>query len=59
MSYTKKVIFFFPEERMEGIFVYILEYILTLVRFDKMQTISTLMRKSSNPEGRVFWKLLK
>ena len=30
---------------MEGIFVYVLEYMLTLVSLDKMQTIGTLMRK--------------
>ena len=35
----------FPEKRMEGIFVYVLEYMLTLVSLDKMQTIRTLMRK--------------
>ena len=30
---------------MEGIFVYVLEYMLTLVSLDKMQTICTSMRK--------------
>ena len=30
----------FPEKRKEGIFVYVLEYMLTLVSLDKMQTIS-------------------
>ena len=52
----KKVIFF-PEKRMEGIlmiFVYVLEYMLTLVSLDKMQNISTLLRKSSKSEGRAF-----
>ena len=44
---------------MEGIFVYVLEYMLTLVSFDKMQTISTLMRKRLKSEGRAFWKLFK
>ena len=44
---------------MEGIFVYVLEYMLTLVRLDKMQNISTLMRKSSKSEGRAYWKLFK
>ena len=34
---------------MEGIFVYVLEHMLTLVNLYKMQNIiSTLMRKSSN-----------
>ena len=27
----------FPEKRMEGIFVYVLEYMLTLVSLDNMQ----------------------
>ena len=52
----KKVIFF-PEKRMEGIlmiFVYVLEYLLTLVCLDKMQNISTLLRKNSKSEGRAF-----
>ena len=31
----------FPDKRMEAIFVYVLEYMLTLVRLDKMQNIST------------------
>ena len=31
---------------------------LTLVSLDKMQNISTLMRKSSKSDGRLFWKLL-
>ena len=52
-SYAKKVIFF-PEKRMQGIFVYVLEYILTLDSLDKMQNISTLMRKSSKSEDRAF-----
>ena len=39
---------------MEGIFVYVLEYMLTLVSLDKMQNISTLIRKSSKTEGRAF-----
>ena len=33
---------------MEGIFVYDLEYMLTLVSLDKMQNISTLMCKIRN-----------
>ena len=33
---------------MEGIFVYVLEYMLTLVSLDKMQNIGTLMRKIPN-----------
>ena len=44
MSIAKKVIFF-PEKKMEGFFVYVLEYMLTLVSLDKMQNIGTLMRK--------------
>ena len=39
---------------MEGIFVYVLEYMLTLASLDKMQNIGTLMRKSSKSEGRAF-----
>ena len=42
---------FFPEKMMEGIFVYVLEFMSTL---DKMQNISTLMCKSSKSEGRTF-----
>ena len=38
----------FPEKRMEANFVYVLEYMLSLISIDKMQNISTLMRKSSN-----------
>ena len=37
---------------MEGIFVYVLEYMLTLVSLDKMQNISFLICKSSKSEGR-------
>ena len=44
---------------MEGIFVYVLEYMPSLVSLDKMQNIGTLMRKSSKSEGRAFWKLFK
>ena len=33
---------------MEGIFVYVLEHMLTLVNLEKMQNISTLMRKVRN-----------
>ena len=44
---------------MEGIFVYVLEYMLTLVSLDKMQNICTLMGKSSKSEGRALWKLFK
>ena len=50
---------FFPEKRIEGIFVYVLGCMLTLVNLDKMQNISTLMRKSSKSEGRAFLKLFK
>ena len=39
---------------MEGIFVYVLEYMLTLVSLDKMQNISTLIHKSSKSEDRAF-----
>ena len=39
---------------MEGIFVYVLEYMLTLVSLDKMQNISTLTHKSSKSDGRAF-----
>ena len=42
---------------MEGIFVYVLEYMLTLVILDKMQNIGTLMCKSSKSEGRAFFEL--
>ena len=33
---------------MEGIFVYVLEYMLILVSLDKMQNINTLMHKVGN-----------
>ena len=39
---------------MEGIFVYVLEYMLTLVSLDKMQNNSILICKSSKSEGRAF-----
>ena len=39
---------------MEAIFVYVLEYMHTLLSLDKMQNISTLMRKSSKSAGRAF-----
>ena len=45
---------FLEKKKMEGIFVYILEYMLTLVSLDKMQNIGTLMRKSSKSEVRHF-----
>ena len=48
----------FPEKRRESNFIYVLEYMLSLVRLDKMQNISTLMRKSSKSDSRVFLKLL-
>ena len=51
LSYAKKMIFFL-KKRIEAIFVYILEYMLTLVSLYKKQNISTLMRKSSKSEGR-------
>ena len=38
--------FCFPEKGREANFIYVLEYMLSLVRLDKMQNISTLMRKS-------------
>ena len=44
----------FPEKRMEGIFVYVLKYMLTLVSLDKMQNIVTLMRKILKSEGKAF-----
>ena len=53
MSYAKKVIFF-PEKKDGRLFVYVLEYMLTLFSLDKMQNISTLMRKSSKSEGIAF-----
>ena len=37
----------FPEKRREANFFYVLEYMLILVSLDKMQNISTSMRKSS------------
>ena len=49
----KKVIFSW-KKRLEGIFVYALEYMLTLVSLDKMQNISTLIHKSLKSEGRAF-----
>ena len=49
----------FPVKRMEGIFDYFLEIMLTQVNFDKMKNISILMRKSSNSEGQDFWKLFQ
>ena len=49
----------FPWKKDGRHLVYVLEYMLTLVSFDKMQNISTLMRKSSKSEGRSFWKLFK
>ena len=52
MSYAKKVVFF-PEKRMVGI-LFMYWYMLTLVSFDKMQNISTLMRKNLKSEGRSF-----
>ena len=49
----------FPEKkRMEANFVYVLEYMLSLISTYKMQNISTLMRKSSKSDGRAFQKLL-
>ena len=49
----------FLKKRLEGILVFVLEYMLTLVSLDKMQNICTFMRKSSKSEGRAFWKLFK
>ena len=51
----KKVIVF-PEKGMEGIFVYVLEYMLTLVSLDKCKILvqCTLMQKKSKSEGRAF-----
>ena len=48
-----------PKRRMEGIFVYVLEYMLTFVSLDKMQNIGIYTRKSSKSEGRAFWKFFK
>ena len=39
LSYAKKVIFF-PKKRMKGIFVYVLEYMLTVVSLDKTEYTS-------------------
>ena len=50
---------YFSWKRMEGIFVYVLEYMIIFVSLDKMQNINTLMRKSWKSEGRAFWKLFK
>ena len=47
----KKVICFL-KKRMESIFVYVLDFMLTL---DKMQNISTLMCKISNILNTVNW----
>ena len=44
----------FLKKRMEGIFVYVLEYMLSLVSLDKMQNIGSSMRKSSKSEDRAF-----
>ena len=44
----------FPEKKREANFIYVLEYMLSLVRLDKMQNISTLMRKMSKFDGRAF-----
>ena len=44
---------------MEGTFVYVLEYMLTLVSLDKMQNISILICKSSKSEGRAFLKVIR
>ena len=40
----------FPEKRIEGIFVYILEYMLTLDSLDKMQNISTVYFNAQKSE---------
>ena len=45
----------FPEKRMKDIFVYVLEYMLTLVSLDKMQIICSFVHKSSKSEGRAFY----
>ena len=45
---------FFPEKRRQANFIHVLEYMLSLVRLDKMQNISTLMRKSSKSDDRAF-----
>ena len=42
----------FPEKRMEGISVHVLEYMLTLVSLHRMQNIGNLMRKSSKSEDK-------
>ena len=48
------MVIFFLEKRMEGTFVSVHEYMLTLVSLDKMQYIGTLISKSSKSEGRAF-----
>ena len=49
----KRVIFFL-KKGWKAFFVYVLEYMLTLVSLDKMQNIVTLMCKSSKSEDREF-----
>ena len=44
----------FRKKRDRRHFVYVLEYMLTLVSLDKMQNIGTLMSKNSKSEGRAF-----
>ena len=51
---SKKVIF--PIKMMQGIFVNILDFMLTL---DKVQNIRSLMCKSSKSESRAICKLFK
>ena len=58
MSYTApefcpKCDIFFLKKGWKAFF-YVKEYMLNLVILDKMQNISTLMRKSSKSEGRAF-----
>ena len=42
---------FFPEKRMEGIFVYVLEYMLTSVSLDKMQNITIQNLRTGHSES--------
>ena len=46
-----KKLYCFPEKRMEGIFVDVLEYILTLFSLDKMQNISIRNLRAGHSEN--------
>ena len=54
MSYAKKVIFL--KKRMKGILAYVLEFMLTL---DKMQKISTLMCKKFEIREQTILKVIQ